>query len=60
MSEEESVLTISQIYAKGKEKLAAIGYNRVFPPDSSTGISVKANRSYLDSLFFKTRFYFLF
>ena len=57
MTENEKMLTISQMYTKGKERLAAIGYKRVFPPDSSTGASIQGNRRYLDSLFFKTKFF---
>jgi 4-hydroxymandelate oxidase len=57
MTESEKIPSISQIYAKGEERLAAIGYKRVFPPDSGTGASVQANRKYLDSLFFKTKFF---
>ncbi|MFC2045712.1 alpha-hydroxy acid oxidase [Chloroflexota bacterium] len=57
MTQDENILTISQIYAKGKEKLEAIGYRRVFPPDSSIGASVQGNRKYLDSLYFKTKFF---
>ncbi|MFC1977221.1 alpha-hydroxy-acid oxidizing protein [Chloroflexota bacterium] len=53
----EQPLTISQIYTRGKERLAEIGYKRVFPPDSNTGASVRANRKYLDSLFFRTKFF---
>ena len=56
MTETEEMLAISQIYAKGKEKLAEIGYKRVFPPDSRTGATVRANRKYLDSIFFRTKF----
>ncbi len=55
MSEEP--LTISQTYAKGKEKRAEIGYTRVFPPDSATNTSVLANRTLLDSIFFRTKFF---
>ncbi len=55
MSEEQ--LTISQIYAKGKEKLEEIGYKRVFPPDSGTDASVLANRTFLDAIFFRTKFF---
>ncbi len=54
MKEEE--LTISQIYARGKENLAKMGYQRTFPPESSTAASVRANRRYLDSLFFQPRY----
>jgi isopentenyl diphosphate isomerase/L-lactate dehydrogenase-like FMN-dependent dehydrogenase len=56
MSEIENNLTISQIYAKGREKLAAVGYKMGIAPDSLTGSTDQANRKYLDSLFFKTRF----
>ena len=56
MAENDEMLTLSQIYAKGKEELAQIGYKRVFPPDSSIGASVRANRKHLDSIFFRTGF----
>lgn len=49
-------LTLSQLYAKGKEGLAAIGYTRPFPPDAALGTPLTANRSYLDSLFVTPRF----
>lgn len=52
----EKLLTISQIYFKGKETLDKIGYKRVFPPDSSIGTSIPANRKYLNSLFFQPKF----
>jgi 4-hydroxymandelate oxidase len=57
MTEKEKILTISQTYVRGKERLAEIGYKRVLPPGSSTSATIYANRKYLDSLFFKTRFF---
>ena len=57
MTENEKILTISQTYARGKERLAEIGYKRVLPPGSSTSSTIDANRKYLDSLFFRTRFF---
>jgi isopentenyl diphosphate isomerase/L-lactate dehydrogenase-like FMN-dependent dehydrogenase len=53
----EKSLTISQLYAKGKENLEKIGVTRTFPPDSNIGASVRANRKYLDSLFFVPKFF---
>jgi isopentenyl diphosphate isomerase/L-lactate dehydrogenase-like FMN-dependent dehydrogenase len=50
-------LSISQLYARGKEKLESMGVKREFPPDSNYGASVAANRQYLDSLFFVPRFF---
>lgn len=52
----EEALSISQIYARGKENLEKMDYKRAFPPDSSTAASVRANRRYLDSLFFQPRY----
>ncbi|OGO20464.1 MAG: hypothetical protein A2144_00820 [Chloroflexi bacterium RBG_16_50_9] len=49
--------SISQIYAKGREALEKIGLKQPLPPESSYGASVAANRKYLDSLFFVTRFF---
>ena len=57
MTKREKILTISQIYARGKERLAEIGYKRVLPPGSSNSATIYENRKYLDSLFFKTRFF---
>lgn len=48
----EQLPTISEIYAQGKSKLKEMGLERTFPPDSGIGISLRANRAYLDSLFF--------
>ena len=50
--ENEKLPTISEIYAEGKRKLEEMGLERTFPPDSSIGASLRANRQYLDSLFF--------
>jgi hypothetical protein len=54
MSEEQ--LTISEIYAKGKENLQKMGVTLTFPLDSNIGASSKENRKYLDSLFFEPQF----
>ncbi len=53
----EELLSISQIYTRGKENLERLGQKRRFPPDSVTGASVAANRKFLDSLFFETKFF---
>ncbi len=53
----EDSLTISQIYAKGKENLEKMGVERWFPPDSDIAASARLNRKYLDSMFFETRFF---
>jgi isopentenyl diphosphate isomerase/L-lactate dehydrogenase-like FMN-dependent dehydrogenase len=54
----EKPLTISQIYAKGKEILEKRGVKWLPPPDGNIGVaSAEANRQYLDSLFFKTRYF---
>lgn len=53
---EQELPTISQIYAKGKENLKKIEYKRVFPPDSDLSEAIRANRKYLDSLFFAPSF----
>lgn len=45
-------MTLSQLYANGKEGLTAAGYRRPLPPDAASGTSLSANRAYLDSLFF--------
>ncbi|MFW6055783.1 MAG: alpha-hydroxy-acid oxidizing protein [Chloroflexota bacterium] len=50
-------LTLSQMYAKGAEGLAAAGYTRPFPPHAAMGTPLAANRTYLDSLFFTPRFF---
>jgi len=52
----EEVLTVSQIYARGKENLEKMGVDRWFAPDSNLAASVQANRKYLDSLFFEPQF----
>lgn len=49
---DEKLPTISEIYAKGKRNLEEMGLKGTFPPDSSIGASLRANREYLDSLFF--------
>jgi len=53
----EKQLSISQIYAKGKENLEKSGIKWEFPPDSNYGASVWMNRKYLDSLFFVPKFF---
>jgi 4-hydroxymandelate oxidase len=57
MTESEKMLTITQIYARGKERLAEIGYKRILPPGNPDSAILSANRRYLDSLFFKPRFF---
>jgi len=49
-------LTLSQLYAKGKEGLQAAGYTRALPPDAALGTPLAVNRAILDSLFFTPRF----
>jgi isopentenyl diphosphate isomerase/L-lactate dehydrogenase-like FMN-dependent dehydrogenase len=53
----QTLLSISQIYAKGKENLERRGSKWKYPPDSEIGASVRLNRKYLDSLFFETKFF---
>jgi len=53
---EENTLSISEIYAKGKENLEKSSVKWKTPPDSALGNHLWANRSYLDSLFFEPRF----
>lgn len=53
----QTLLSISQIYAKGKENLEKRGSKWEYPPDSDIGASVRLNRKYLDSLFFETKFF---
>ena len=52
MSEESS--TVSEIYARGRENLKKVGVDGLFPRIAPT---VKANRQYLDSLFYETRLF---
>ena len=54
MSEEQ--LTVSQIYAKGQEKLGKMGIKLLFPMGSYTTAIPTAGREYLDSLFFTPSF----
>ncbi len=49
-------LTLSQLYANGREGLDAAGFRRPLPPDAALGTSLTVNRAYLDSLFFVPRF----
>ena len=53
---DEEQLTISQLYAKGKDNLKAKGVDWAYPAGRRMGPSVKANRKYLDSLFFEPKF----
>ncbi len=53
----ENLLTVSQIYAKGKENLKKKGVDWVYPPGGRVGPPVSANRKYLDSLFVETKFF---
>ncbi len=50
------VMSLTQLYAKGKEGLAAAGYSRQLPADAALGTPLTVNRAYLDSLFFVPRF----
>lgn len=52
----ERLLSIYEIYAKGKENLKKRDIEWEAPPNNIIGASVKANRSYLNSLFFETKF----
>ena len=52
----ESPLTIREILAKGKENLKKAGFEWVYPAGRKIGPTVKANRAYLDSLFFEPNF----
>lgn len=49
-------MTLTQLYATGKEGLEAAGYRRPLPPDAALGMPLNVNRAYLDSLFFAPRF----
>ncbi|MDP2931633.1 MAG: alpha-hydroxy acid oxidase [Chloroflexota bacterium] len=49
-------LTVSQLYARGKENLQKMGVDWAFAPDGIMGAAVQANRRYLDSLFFEPKF----
>lgn len=53
----EELPAISDIYIKGKENLKKIGVDWVYPPGRKMGPSVRANRKYLDSLFYETKFF---
>lgn len=52
----EKPLSLSELYAKGKQNLDKAGFKRYWSPESNIGASVPANRRYLDSLFFWTKF----
>ena len=54
---DEKSLTISEIYAKGKENLEKAGVGYVYAAGRMMGPSVMANRKYLDSLFFETKYF---
>lgn len=47
--------SISEIYQKGKDNLEKNNIDWLYPPDSEKGASARANRHYLDSLFFEPR-----
>ncbi|MCF8105145.1 MAG: alpha-hydroxy-acid oxidizing protein [Desulfohalobiaceae bacterium] len=47
--------SIHDLYQKGKENLNKKKIDWSYPPDSAIGASVRANRLFLDSLFFETR-----
>ncbi len=49
-------ISISQLYARGKENLEKAGYRRAWSPESNLNASIPANRRYLDSLFFVPKF----
>ncbi len=49
-------LTVSQLYAKGKENLQKMGVDWGFAPESTMGAAAQANRRYLDSLVFEPKF----
>jgi len=49
-------MNMTELYAKGLEGLRAAGYERPLPPDAAMGTPLKANRAYLDSIFFTPRF----
>jgi len=51
----EQLLTVSQIYDKGRENIKSKGTEWSYP-GGGFGPSVLANRKYLDSLFFETKF----
>jgi len=53
----ESPLTLTELYAKGRENLGKIGAQRAFPPDSNTQAAVQANRKFLDSLFIEPHYF---
>lgn len=53
---EKNLLSISEIYARGKEHLEKNGVAWKTPPDSTLGSHLWANRNYLDALFFEPRF----
>jgi 4-hydroxymandelate oxidase len=52
----EKQLSISETYSKGKERLEQIGFHRMYPPDNCLDATIQANRKYLDSIYFRTKF----
>jgi len=54
---EETYLSISEIYQKGKENLKKRGSAWRYPPEGEIGASVRMNRKYLDCMFFEPRFF---
>ncbi len=52
----EKPLTIPQLYARGKDNLREKGFTWLYP-GGKMGPPVRANRKYLDSLFFEPRFF---
>lgn len=53
----DETLSISEIYARGKENLKKMGVDWSYPPGRRMGPPVRANRKYLDSLFFETKYF---
>lgn len=53
----EKPLTLSELYARGREKYQKMGWARNFPPESNTMASVQANRKILDSLFIEPHYF---
>ena len=54
---EKEPLSLPELYFKGRENLKRMGAKRWLPPDSIYEASALANRKYLDSLFFVTKFF---
>ena len=53
----EKLATASQIYAKGIKNLKKGGFDWKYPPQGRAGLALNANRRYLNSLFFETKFF---